>query len=164
MKKIVSLVMTAVLVAGLAVGCSAKKDTGATQAAGTQQASTAQQTQTTEAKFKYYTADQVKESIEKKKDMILLDIQVENEYKEHHIKGVIPTYAYPVKTDDEKKKLDAALPKLEGTAPIVIVCPGGAGGAERTYDYLKTKGIKEDRLFILEKGQKAWPHADLLEK
>jgi rhodanese-related sulfurtransferase len=158
MKKTMSLIMSVVLVAGLAVGCSSKKETGAAPASGTQQ------TQAAATKFKYYTADQVKEGIEKKSNMILLDIQVEDEYKAHHIKGVIPTYAYPVKTAEEQKKLDTALPKLEGTAPIVIVCPGGAGGAERTYDYLKTKGIKEDRLYILEKGQKGWPHADLLEK
>ncbi len=158
MKKTLSIIMILMLVAAMEVGCSSKKDTGAAQTSGTQQ------TEQAKTKFKYYTADQVKESIEKKKDIILLDIQVEKEYNEHHIKGVIPTYAYPVKTDEEKAKLNAALPKLEGTSPIVIVCPGGAGGAERTYEFLKEKGIKEDRLFILEKGQKAWPYADLLEK
>lgn len=157
MKRAISLIMSFTLIASLAVGCATKKDD-------TPKQSTSKQTEAPKTEFKYYTADQVKESIEQKKDMILLDIQVEDEYNEHHIKGVIPTYAYPVKTDEDKKKLDTVLPELEGTEPIVIVCPGGAGGAERTVDYLKTKGINEDRLFILEKGQKAWPHADLLEK
>ena len=114
--------------------------------------------------FQYYTAEQVKESIEKKSDIILLDIQVEEEFNKHHIKGAVPTYAYPLKTDEEKKKLDKEIPNLEkSTAPIVIVCPGGAGGAERTYDYLKEKGIKEERIYILEKGQNAWPYEELLE-
>ncbi|WP_027632832.1 rhodanese-like domain-containing protein [Clostridium hydrogeniformans] len=147
MKKFLGLIMSLLLVTSVVlVGCSSKE-------------------KKEEGKgFQYYTADQVKESIEKKKDMILLDIQVEDEFNKHHIKGAIPTYAYPVKTDEDKKKLDKEIPNLEkSTAPIVIVCPGGAGGAEKTHAYLKEKGIKEDRIYILEKGQKAWPHKDLLE-
>ena len=115
--------------------------------------------------FKYYTAEQTKEAIESNAPMILLDIQVEKEFDEHHIKGVIETNAYPVKTEEEKAKLAAVLPDLKASEdPIVIVCPGGAGGAERTYQYLSEQGVDESRLYILEKGQKGWPYEDLLEK
>ena len=95
----------------------------------------------------------------------MLDIQVEKDYNKHHIKGVIPTYAYPVETEEEKAKLDKILPQLEENEnPIIVVCPGGGGGAKKTIDHLESKGIKADRLFILEKGQKGWPHKEILEK
>ena len=116
-------------------------------------------------KYNYYTADQLKEAIEKKENITLLDIQVEKDYNKHHIKGVIPTYAYPVETKEEKAKLDKVLPQLEKNEnPIIVVCPGGGGGAKKTIDHLESKGIKADRLFILENGQKGWPHDELLEK
>lgn len=96
--------------------------------------------------------------------VIILDIQVEPEYEQHHIHSATPTHAYPVKSAEDKAKLDAALPKLEGSdAPVVIVCPRGAGGAERTYAYLKEKGVAEDRLYILEKGQAGWSCPELTE-
>ncbi|MCO1601945.1 rhodanese-like domain-containing protein [Desulfosporosinus nitroreducens] len=115
--------------------------------------------------WKYYSADQLKEAIEKKSPLQIVDIQVEAEYDAHHIKGVIPTYAYPVKTEEEKAKLAKILPQLKASKdPIVIVCPAGKGGAERTYQYLYDQGIDESRLFTLEKGQSGWPYSELLEK
>ncbi|WP_243122864.1 rhodanese-like domain-containing protein [Haloimpatiens lingqiaonensis] len=119
---------------------------------------------TTKKDFNYYTAEKLKEAIEKKEDIIILDIQVKEEYDKHHIKGAMPTYAFPVKTDEEKKKIDDVLGKLEGKKPIIIVCPRGGGGAENTYKHLLEKNIEKDRLFILEKGQTGWPYEDLLEK
>ncbi|MCB8814886.1 rhodanese-like domain-containing protein [Desulfosporosinus shakirovi] len=115
--------------------------------------------------WKYYSADQLKEAIEKKSPLQIVDIQVEAEYDAHHIQGVIPTYAYPVKTEEEKAKLAKILPQLKASKdPIVIVCPAGKGGAERTYQYLYDQGIDESRLFTLEKGQSGWPYSELLEK
>lgn len=115
--------------------------------------------------FKYYTADQLKQAIESKAPIQIVDIQVENEYKAHHIKGVIPTYAFPVKTDEDKAKLAKVLPQLQSSKdPIVIICPRGASGAKNTYQYLYDQGIDESRLFILEKGQAGWPYSELLEK
>lgn len=114
--------------------------------------------------YNYYTAEQLKKSIETKEDIIILDIQVKEEYDKHHIKGAMPTYAYPVKSDEDKKKLENVLEKLEGSKPIVIICPKGGGGAENTQKYLTEKKISKDRLYILEKGQAAWPYEELLEK
>lgn len=116
-------------------------------------------------KFEYYTAEKLKKSIEENKDIALIDIQPKEQYDEHHIKGVIATYAYPVKTDEEKSRIKDVLPEVRNSEKdIVIVCPGGKGGAERTYNYLLDKGIKEGRIYILENGQGGWPYEDLLEK
>ena len=148
MKKVLLLCSMVFLMTSLVlVGCSKGEETS------------------NEKKYNYYTADQLKEAIEKKEDITLLDIQVEKDYKKHHIKGVIPTYAYPVETEEEKAKLDKILPQLEENEnPIIVVCPGGGGGAKKAIDHLESKGIKADRLFILENGQKGWPHDELLEK
>jgi len=118
----------------------------------------------TKAEYQYMTAAEVKEKIENSEEMVLLDIQVEEEWQEHHIAGSLPTHAYPVQSEEDKAKLDAVLSQLEGDCPIVIVCPRGGGGAERTYNYLKEKGIAEERLFILEKGMAGWPYEELTEK
>ncbi|WP_240842310.1 rhodanese-like domain-containing protein [Acidaminobacter sp. JC074] len=113
--------------------------------------------------FRYYTADQLKENLENESPLVLLDIQVEEEFDAHHIKGALATYAYPVKSDEDKAKVDGALESIQATnSKVVIVCPRGGGGAERTYNYLLEKGIEEDRLFILENGQEGWPFAELL--
>ncbi|CAH2212168.1 rhodanese-like domain-containing protein [Tepidibacter aestuarii] len=117
-----------------------------------------------EKTYQYYTAEQVKEAIENGDDITLVDIQVEEEWNAHHIKGAISTKAYPVKTDEERAKVDAVIPKLEGDNPIIVVCPGGKGGAQRTIDHLIKSGVKAERLFILENGQGGWPYDELLEK
>jgi thiosulfate/3-mercaptopyruvate sulfurtransferase len=44
-----------------------------------------------------------------------------------------------------------------------VICPGGAGGAKRTIDYLESENIDGDRLFILENGQGKWPYEELLD-
>jgi len=115
--------------------------------------------------FKYYSADQLKQAIENKTPLKIVDIQVEDEFKAHHLQGVIPTYAYPVKTDEDKAKLAKVVPELKDSQnPIVVICPKGGSGAKNTIQYLADQGIEESRLFILEKGQAGWPYADLLAK
>jgi thiosulfate/3-mercaptopyruvate sulfurtransferase len=121
-------------------------------------------TQEQEKTYQYYTAEQVKEAVENGDDITLVDIQVEEEWNKHHIKGAISTKAYPVKTDEERAKVDAVIPELKGDNPIIVVCPGGKGGAQRTVDHLSESGIKSERLFILENGQGGWPYDELLEK
>jgi len=117
-----------------------------------------------EKTYQYYTADQTKAAIENKEDIILLDIQVEDEWNVHHIEGAVPTYAYPVKTPEDEAKLAAILPDLAGEQPIIVICPGGAGGATRSIDYLTAQGVAPERLFILENGQSKWPYEELLAK
>lgn len=117
-----------------------------------------------ETTYQYYTAEQTKTAIENNAEIILLDIQVEDEWNAHHIEGAVPTYAYPVKTPEDESKLAAILPDLEGEQPIIVICPGGAGGATRSIDYLTAQGVAPDRLFILENGQSKWPYEELLAK
>jgi len=115
--------------------------------------------------YNYISPEELKSRIESDAPMTILDIQVKDEFSQHHIKGAVPAYAYPVRTAEEKARIDevyaefAALPD-----PVIIVCPRGGGGAMRTFDHLLDKGMPADRLFILEKGQGAWPYAELLEK
>lgn len=156
MKKLKNLFLAALLIgaAFLFIGCSSEP--------AKEEAPAPAQEETT---YSYIKADELKADIESKKPMILLDIQVKEDFDAHHIDGAIPTYAYPVETDEQKAMLEAVVPELKAsTDPIVIICPGGGKGATRTYDYLLTKGIDAKRLVILENGQKGWPFDELLAK
>lgn len=118
-----------------------------------------------DSNYQYKTEKEVKTAIENKDKLILLDIQVKKDYDKHHIKGAIPTYAYPVESDSDRNKLNDVIPTLKkNDDPILVICPGGAGGATRTIDYLKEKGISKDRLYILENGQSGWTYDELLAK
>jgi rhodanese-related sulfurtransferase len=112
--------------------------------------------------YNYVEQDQFKQWLEKGKDMSIVDIQVPAEFQKQHFKGSLETNAYPVKTTDEKQKLDKILPKLSSSQDdVVVVCPRGGGGAKNTYDYLKEKGISEKRIFILKEGMQGWQYKEL---
>ena len=114
--------------------------------------------------FNYITPEKTKAMIESGEALTLLDIQIEDEYTRHHIKGSLATYAYPVKSDAEKAKLDNFIPDLSSrTETIVIICPRGGGGAKRTFEYLASRGIESKRMYILENGQGGWPYPRLIE-
>lgn len=115
--------------------------------------------------YHYISAADVKQKVEKQENILLLDIQVKDEFDQHHISGAMETHAYPVKSETDQGKLEAVLTKAKKSAePIVIICPRGGGGAKRAYDYLKGQGIAEDRLMILEGGQAKWPYKEMLAK
>lgn len=115
--------------------------------------------------YQYITPADVKQKIADQAPMFLVDIQVADEFSKHHLSGAIDTYAYPVKSDADRQKLDTAVTTVQATAdPVVIVCPRGGGGAKRAYDYMAKQGVAGDRLFILEKGQQGWPYPELLEQ
>lgn len=114
--------------------------------------------------YNYISAAELEARLTANQPVNIVDIQVEEEFAQHHIKGATPTYAYPVKSDTDRAKLDAAVEQLKGNGdPVVVVCPRGAGGAKRTYDYLQQQGIAAERLLILEKGQEGWACAPLTE-
>lgn len=109
--------------------------------------------------YQYIKAADLKQKIETDQRSLLVDIQVEDEYTEHHIPGAVATYAYPVKSDADKAKLREILAQAKNSdEPVIIVCPRGGGGAKRTYDHLKEQGVAESRLLILEGGQSEWPY------
>ncbi len=117
-----------------------------------------------DATYNYIAPEDLKARILSNESMTLLDIQAQEEFSMHHIRGAVATYAYPVKSDEEKGRIEAAYAKLaDGSDPVVIVCPRGGGGARRTCDYLINRGIDARRLLILEKGQEGWPYGELLE-
>ncbi len=115
-------------------------------------------------KYNYISASDLEARLLAKQPTTIIDIQIEQEFARHHIKGAVATYAFPVKSEEEKGKLNAVIESFKGNGdPVVIVCPRGAGGATRTYDYLLAQGIAAERLLILEKGQEGWACAPLTE-
>ena len=113
--------------------------------------------------YQYISPEEVKQGLNSNEPMTLVDIQVENEFNQHHIDGAVATYAYPVKKDQERAQLEPAITAAKtNNDKIVVVCPRGGGGAKRAYDFMLKSGLPEERLFILTKGQQGWPYADML--
>ena len=113
----------------------------------------------------YVKPEEFKKWLESGKKVIIVDIQPAKEFEEHHFKGAIETNAFPAKTDEEKKRLDKVLPIIMSSdADVVIVCPRGRSGAMNAYEYLKSKGVPEKRLYILEGGVAGWPYKEMFIK
>lgn len=113
--------------------------------------------------YNYIAPAELKQRLEAGKKPLLVDIQLESDYAQRHIVGAEATYAYPAKSDEERARLKPMVARiLAGSDDVVIVCPAGGGGAKNTVDFLKSQGVPEKRLLILEKGQKGWPYAELL--
>lgn len=109
--------------------------------------------------YNYLAPAEFKQWLESGKKVQIVDIQVPAEFQQQHFQGSLETNAYPVKSAEDKQRLDKVLPVLAaGSEEIVVVCPRGGGGAKNTYDYLTGKGIPATRIFILEEGMKGWPY------
>lgn len=110
------------------------------------------------AEYNYMSAASLNNAVQNGADIAIVDIQVADEFAAHHIKGAIKTCAYPVKSAEDKAKLADSIAKLKNTKQdIVVICPRGKGGAERTVKHLAEQGIAPYRLFILTEGQAGWP-------
>lgn len=113
--------------------------------------------------FNYLKADQFKDWIDNKKPVIIVDIQVKDEFTAHHFPGSIETNAFPVKTDSQKQQILTAVEAFKKTGhDVVVVCPRGGGGAKRCYSNLKSQGIPEEKLTILKGGIDKWPYREML--
>jgi len=113
----------------------------------------------------YVKPEDFKKWLESGKKLIIVDIQPAEEFEEHHFKGSIETNAFPAKTDEEKKRLDKVIPLIMSSSDdVVIICPRGRSGASNTYEYLKSKGVPEKRLYILEGGIAGWPYKEMFVK
>ena len=111
----------------------------------------------------YVKPEVFKQWIKSHKSIIIVDIQPSEDFLEQHIKGSIMTGAYPVKTVEDKKSLDPAVKKIKASKnAVVIVCPKGKAASINAYEYLKSQGIPESRLFILEGGIGGWPYKEML--
>ncbi|WP_024955203.1 rhodanese-like domain-containing protein [Sulfurospirillum arcachonense] len=110
------------------------------------------------AKYNYISAEKTAELIKNDSEsIVLVDIQEKDDFKEEHLKGAVSTYAYPVKTDEERARLTALIPTIKSGQKIIIICPRGGGGANRAYDFFLKSGLKKDTLFTLTDGQYGWP-------
>ncbi len=115
--------------------------------------------------YNYLKPEEFKKWLETGKKVIIVDIQPHDEYVKHHFKGSIETNAFPANNDVLRKRIDKALPIInQSNDPVVIICPRGRSGARNTYDYLKSKGVPESRLYILEGGMSGWPYPEFIEK
>lgn len=113
--------------------------------------------------FNYLEADQFKEWLESSRPVIIVDIQVAEEFAAHHFSGSIETNAFPVESEAERKMIDPAVAAyLQSGHDVVVVCPRGGGGAKRCYSYLKSRGVPEDKLTILKGGVAKWPYRAML--
>ena len=113
----------------------------------------------------YVKPEDFKKWLESGKKLIIVDIQPAEDFEEHHFKGSIETNAFPAKTDEEKKRLDKVIPLIMSSSDdVVIICPRGRSGASNTYEYLKSKGVPEKRLYILEGGIAGWPYKEMFIK
>jgi rhodanese-related sulfurtransferase len=112
--------------------------------------------------YNYVDPANFKKWLKSGKPVQIVDIQVPADFQKHHFKDALETNAYPVKSADDRKKLNKIIPQLaDNQNDVVVVCPRGGGGAKNTYDYLKEKGIPEKRIFILEDGMQGWPYQQL---
>ena len=115
------------------------------------------------SEYTYMEAEDLKKRIGSNEDMLIIDIQVQEEFNKHHIPGSLTTQAYPVKSAEDRARLTPIVAlEQDDSRPLVIVCPRGAGGAKRTYDYLVDQGIASDRLWILKKGMAGWDYDELI--
>lgn len=113
----------------------------------------------------YIEPQELKQMIEQKKPMVLIDIQPAADFEKRHLPGAIETNAFPAKKDEEKKRLDKAVAEIKKSdAPVVIICPRGGSGATNSYSYLQSQGIPENRLTILKGGNDKWPFPEMFIK
>lgn len=109
--------------------------------------------------------EELKRWMESGKRFIIVDIQPKEEFERHHFDGSIETNAFPAQTDEQKARLNAALELIRSAQDdVVIVCPRGRSGAMNTFEYFKSQGIDERRLYILEGGIAGWPYREMLHK
>ncbi len=113
----------------------------------------------------YMEPQELKQTIEQKKPVILIDIQPAADFEKQHLPGAIETNAFPAKKDDEKKRLDKSLDAIKKSdALVVIICPRGGSGATNSYNYYLSQGIPEKRLTILKGGNDKWPFPGMFVK
>jgi len=116
------------------------------------------------ASYNYVNPDDFKQWLESDKPMIIVDIQDKEAFAKQHFAGSIETNAYPVETDAERKSIDPAVEQFkQSNQDVVVVCPRGGGGAKRCYDYMKSQGVPDEKLFILTGGADKWPFKELFE-
>lgn len=109
--------------------------------------------------YNYISAADLQKRLQAKSPMILVDICPAEQFAKGHLPGAIETNAYPVDTDEQRERLAKVLPQIQASKDdVIILCPRGGGGAKKTFDFYKSKGVDPKRMLILEKGMDAWPY------
>lgn len=113
----------------------------------------------------YVKPEEFKNWVEGGRRMIVVDIQPAEDFSAQHFKGSIETNAFPVRSEGDKKKLEKVLKQIQSSQDdVVIICPRGKRGASNAYEYLRSAGVAEGRLHILEGGVAEWPYKEMFEK
>jgi rhodanese-related sulfurtransferase len=111
----------------------------------------------------YIDRDRFMQYLEEKRPVCMVDIQEKNDYLRHHFYGALSTNAYPVKSEQDKIRLESIITEVKKTNnPVVIIGPRGTYASERAYTFLVAQGIASQRLAILKKGIHGWPDPGLL--
>jgi rhodanese-related sulfurtransferase len=115
--------------------------------------------------FNFVSAGELKGWLETAKPILLVDIQEQQGFAAHHLKGSLETNAYPVESEAQRTLLAPALELTQAGSfeAMVVVCPRGKGGAKRAYEFLRDQGVPEAKLFILTGGMDKWPHPEWVE-
>ena len=114
--------------------------------------------------YQYMTPDQLKERMDKKQGVMLIDVRPEENYKAGHITGAVSTVSYPNNTKEQWALLNELKADVETTLdPVVIIGMNGKEGAENAISYFASEGVDERKFHILEGGGNNWPYADMLE-
>ena len=98
----------------------------------------------TQTEVNNISSKQAKELMDKAKDVFVLDVRTEEEYKEVHIKDA---HLIPI------KELEQNINKIPKDKKVVVHCAAGKRSA-RACEALKDKGLKE--LYNLEGGINKW--------
>ncbi|MDH3328651.1 MAG: rhodanese-like domain-containing protein [Desulfobulbaceae bacterium] len=115
------------------------------------------------ADYKFIDPENFKIRLDTNEPTILVDIQKKNAYREHHFYGSIRTFAYPAKTELDTQSLVQAVRIYEQTQnDVVIIGPRGGRACKRTYDFLVTRGIPGEKIYILTGGINHWPYKEML--
>ena len=92
--------------------------------------------------------------------LMVFSSQNHKEFASGYLPIAIQTFARPLESEADYRKLDIVLDRAKVTSEdIVVICPRGGSGATRPYDYLQKNGIDPSRMFILTKGQEAYNKA-----
>jgi rhodanese-related sulfurtransferase len=96
-------------------------------------------------------------------NVLVVDVQTYSGYAKMHFPGSIPTYAYPLITSSRKERAESLFPALRNSKkPVVLVCPGGVTGAPDNRIHLISRGIPEQKLYILEGGARGYPWKEMM--
>jgi len=115
---------------------------------------------TTEAQ---YVAPEVFRNWLSQNKAIVVDVQNYDGYLKMHFPGSLATHAYPVRSPEQKKRVDAVIPAIKKSdKPIVLVCPGGITGAPNARLHLLDQGIPNTRLYILKGGTWGFPWKNMM--